>query len=89
MINCEIPTGSRPTSCPHRALADPFVLEIIKAHRWRAEGSLRERYGGAPPSYVLDAIEVYDAALNATQVHDIREDRAEREKQRVEANAKR
>lgn len=75
---CEEASGMRPTGCPHRALSDPYVLEIISAHRY-GKGALAEKYGGPPPAWVIEGVETYDAALNVVQVHDIRADRAERE----------
>jgi hypothetical protein len=86
---CEELTGSRPDGCPWRVLSDPWVSEVVRAHKWFKEHQLETRYGGAPPSSIVWGVEVYDAALNSVQVHDFREDSEEREKQAREREQRR
>lgn len=74
-------TGDRPAGCPWAALDTPFVAEIIRARNWRECGELDQRYPHGVPNVIVDAIDVYDAAFNATQVHDMREDRERREQE--------
>ena len=83
--SCEAASGERPTACPWRAFADPYVSAVIRAHRWWKVGELTTRYGDRVPERIAWGVEVYDAALNAVQVHDMREDREQREMERREA----
>lgn len=72
-------TGVRQTGCPWRAMRDPFVSSVIRAHRHWKLGQLEARVGRRVPVALIEGIEIYDAALNAVQVTDSREDRAERQ----------
>lgn len=88
LAGCERATGVRPDSCPWASLSDPFVREVMRAHRWDATGQLDARYGGHCPERIWWGVGVYAAALNAVQVHDMREDRKAREAEaRERANA--
>lgn len=77
LTSCSEATGTRPATCPWASFADPYVAEVIRAHRWWKAGELSTRYGRVPLR-IVEGIEVYDAALNAVQVHDMREDREKR-----------
>lgn len=79
---CEEATGERPRGCPWRAYADPYVAEVLRAYRWWKAGQLEARYAGDVPASIAWGVEVYDAALNSVQVHDMREDREKREAER-------
>lgn len=77
-------TGTRPDGCPWQSFRDPFVGEVLRAYRhWKA-GQLALAWGSDPPAALMRGIEVYDAALNAVQAHDIREERKKRERERQE-----
>lgn len=84
---CERITGER-ASCPWQALNTPFVLEVIRARKWHEAGELDLRYPDGVPNVVIWGIDVYDNAFNATQVHDMREDRREAKK-RADEHAER
>lgn len=71
-------TGLRQTGCPWRAMRDPYVASVLRAYRHWKTGQLEARYGRRIPVALIEGIEIYDAALNAVQVTDSREDRAER-----------
>lgn len=60
------------------------MSEVIRAHRWWKVGELSTRYGGRVPERLAWGLEVYDAALNTVQCHDMREDREKREAERRE-----
>lgn len=81
LTDCEEATGQRPRGCPWWALSDPFVTETIDAHRWWSKGALDVRYPLGIPAWLSWSITTYDAALNAVQVHDMRADREERERE--------
>ncbi len=74
----EVATGDRPDGCPWRSFRDPFVAEVLSAYRWWKARQLSTRWPD-PPVALLRGIEVYDAALNAVQVHDLRKEREKRE----------
>ena len=81
----------RLTTCPWQALKDPFVATVQRSHRWFRERQLETRWGGRVPSVIVEAVEAYDATLNAVQVYDMRErqkrDEAERERVAQDAAA--
>jgi hypothetical protein len=52
---------------------------VIRAHRHWKVGELSALYPDGVPEALRFGIEVYDAALNAIQVTDMREDRVPRE----------
>jgi len=74
-------TGTRGSACPWRAFRDPFVGEVLRAYRWFKAGQLAALWPH-PPAALVRGLEVYDAALNGTQAHDIREERKRRERER-------
>lgn len=77
LVDCEDATGERPIGCPWAALRDPWVGAVIRAHRHWKTGALSI---DTQPASVVFGIETFDAALNAVQVHDIREDREEQQR---------
>ncbi len=88
LAGIERATGGRPDGCPWRAFEDPFVGEVLRAYRhWKA-GQLALVWGAAPPAALMRGLEVYDAALNAVQAHDIREERKKRDAQREQELSK-
>lgn len=78
LTGIERATGERPDGCPWRAFDDPYVGEVLRAYRWWKAGQLALRWPD-PPVALLIGLEVYDAALNAVQAHDSREERKRRE----------
>lgn len=85
-------TGLRQTTCPWRALRDPFVVTVLNARRWKRDGELQTRFGGRPiPVALRDGLDVLESALNAVEVTDSRADAAERkaedERRRAELEA--
>lgn len=73
--------GGEPSGCPWRAFHDPFVGAVLRAYRhWKAN-QLHLLYRD-PPAALMVGIEVYDAALNAVQAHDLRQEREKREQER-------
>lgn len=56
--------------------------EVLRAYRHWKERQLSLVWGPAPPAALMRGIEVYSAALNGTQAHDIREERKRRERER-------
>lgn len=79
----EAATGQRTDGCPWRSYEDPFVGEVLRAYRWWKAGQLAAVWP-EPPLALVRGLEVYDAALNAVQSHDIREERRRRESERRE-----
>lgn len=73
--------GSSTQGCPWKAYRDPFVGAVLRAYRHWKEHQLGLLYPD-PPAALIAGIEAYDAALNAVQAHDIREEREVREKER-------
>lgn len=82
LAGIEEATGTRPDGCPWQAFRDPFVAEVLKAYRWWKGGQLATVWGADPPAALVRGIEVYDAALNAVQAHDLRKERERREQER-------
>lgn len=76
-------TGGRPEGCPWQAFRDPFVGAVLRAYRWFRSGQLAVAYPDLPAA-LARGLEVYDAALNAVQAYDIREERKRREAERQE-----
>lgn len=72
----EAATGTRPPGCPWRQLSDPFVASCVRA--------LRPYRAGQPVTNAAlrAGVEVLDGALNAIEVHDLRAERAERDRAR-------
>jgi len=71
-------TGVRPDGCPWRALRDPFVGRVVRAHRsWKNGHPIRE-------ARLLAGVEAYDAALNQIEAADMKADRRERESRKAE-----
>lgn len=73
-------TGTRPVTCPWRGIDNPFVQNVLRAHRWFKEGQLEAIYPNGIPEAIRRGIEVYESAINAIQVADIREDRENRKR---------
>lgn len=71
----------RPHGCPWAALSNPYVVEVIRARKWWENGAIDARYPNGVPAAIAEGIDIYDAALNAVQVNDSREDREERERE--------
>lgn len=84
LTDCQEASGERPSGCPWASFADPFIVEVIRAHRWWKAGELSTRYGGLVSARIVWGIEVYDSALNGVQVYDMRLDREKREEERRE-----
>ncbi len=77
-------TGTRQHACPWQALRDPFVRSVLAAHRHWIKGELASRMGRVPEA-LMQGLEIFDAALNAVQVTDLRAEREEREERAEEA----
>lgn len=88
-------TSVRPESCPWKALRDPFVAEVIRAHRWFKERQLETHYGGDVPADITWGVETFEAALQSVRSADTRLDKEERElearvrKAKADADARR
>lgn len=74
-------TGVRLSECPWRALRDPFVSAVVKAHRSFTKGA-GTRLGPWSPAALVLGVECFDAAINAIEVADMKADRAEAERKR-------
>lgn len=61
--------GTRLTTCPWWALRDPFVIQVLAAHRWFREGQLALRWPVLPEA-LARGLEVYDTALLTVQAND-------------------
>lgn len=85
LAGIERATGVRPDGCPMRVLADPFVSAVVRAHRPYVKGELSARHGRSMPIALAAGVDCFDAALNAIEVADMREDREERERARKTA----
>lgn len=72
-------TGLRQTACPWQAFGDPFVQQVLRAHRWWAKGELATRYGRPIPEALKQGLDIFDAALSAVTNTDSRADREDRE----------
>lgn len=77
----ETASGERSPGCPWRQMRDPFVVAVMRAHRWWKTGELGTRWGGEIPEALARGIECFDGAINAVQAHDMREEREERERE--------
>ena len=80
LAGVERATGVRPDGCPVRTLRDPFVAAVVRAHRPYAKGELAARHGRSMPIALAAGVDCFYAALNAIEVADMREDKAERER---------
>lgn len=85
LAGVERATGVRPDGCPVRTLRDPFVAAVVRAHRPYAKGELAARHGRSMPIALAAGVDCFDAALNAIEASDMREDREERERARKTA----
>lgn len=85
LYGIERATGVRPDGCPMRALRDPFVTAVVRAHRPFAKGELAARHGRSMPIALAAGVDCFDAALNAIEVADMRDDREDRERARRSA----
>lgn len=74
----ETASGLRAHGCPWRQSQHPFVVRVVRAHRWWKASQLEARFGGRVPEAIARGIEVYDGALNGISVYDAREEREER-----------
>lgn len=85
-------TGERPHGCPWRALRDPFVAEVLEAHRHWDKGQLAAHYlakhGSEVPPEIDWGVVIFDAALKAVHSADTRLDREEREREQQARQAK-
>lgn len=84
LASCEEATGSEPAGCPWAAMRDPFVLEVIQAHRWSESGQLDVHYPSGIPNVVKLGVEWWAGAVSSVQTHDIREDRRRRAREEAE-----
>lgn len=66
-------------TCPWRALEDPVVRDVVRAHAFFESGQLREFWGDDPPRYLVDGVRVHESALRLTDQADREADRKERE----------
>lgn len=74
-------TGFRQTTCPWRAMRDPFVMAVLQAHKDWKLGSLASSWPEVP--YALRCgIHDYDNALNAVRVYDFRAEQKKRDAER-------
>lgn len=78
-------TGERPRTCPWRSLRDPFVAEVLEAHRHWDKGQLADHYrakhGSEVPPEIDWGVVIFDAALKSVHSADMRLDREERERE--------
>lgn len=76
--------GGRPIACPWHAFADPFVTETIRLRRAFERGAINLL---SLPAVMVEAIQIYDAALRRLEADDDRREREERERKRRQAEA--
>ncbi len=75
--------GERPIGCPWRALRDPFVARVIKAHpAWK----VGQRVHGAA---LNDGCLAFERALNAFQVADLRAEKKKRDAKKAQPERRR
>lgn len=78
-------TGVRMPGCPYRVFDDPFVGEVLTAHKHWRQGVLDV---GRQPAAIVSGVETYDSALNLIRNHDMQkraddleEERRQRERE--------
>lgn len=59
-------TGTEPRTCPWRAFDNPIVRDVVRAHQWFESGNLSQRLGSRIPYVLIQGLEVFDQAVNAT-----------------------
>lgn len=76
-------TGSRPPTCPWRAMYHPLVQEVLQVMALDENGNLAIAVGNDPPGLLVDAISVYKLALGATRAEEakLRAAKAKRERE--------
>lgn len=80
LVSAEEASGGRPISCPWRSLSDPFVIEVVRAHRWWKSGQLATRYPAGVPEEIVWGVEEFDVARDSVTATDRRLDDEERER---------
>lgn len=71
-------TGSRPPTCPWRALYAPLVQEVLAAMTFDENGNLGAALGDDPPGILIEGIAAFKSALAATRLEDMKLREAER-----------
>jgi hypothetical protein len=72
--------GIEPASCPWRALYDPLVREVLAIRSLAKEGVASLE--ADPPAILLDGLDVYLMAYNATRVAEMERERKERDRRK-------
>lgn len=75
-------TGHEPLTCPWRSLYEPLVGEAMKIAGLADKGLADAYLGDDPPAILVDAAHAYLCARDATQAHDMEQERKERESKR-------
>jgi hypothetical protein len=84
-------TGHRPTTCPWRAFYEPIVKEVLPLSSFERNGNLAAAWGDDPPSILIEAFAVYDAAKERTRAEDekIAQQKLDRERKAAAARGRR
>lgn len=82
-------TGRAPPSCPWRAFYSPLVDAVVNISRLGRRNLGHLALEDDPPALILDGLNVYLAARDATEAHDAEMRRKENEAQQRAALSKR
>lgn len=75
-------TGTRPETCPWRALYDPLVAQVLTLHASWDDGNLAVFLGDDDPAIVHDALMAYRLAVVATRAEQDKRRRARAKSQK-------
>jgi hypothetical protein len=89
LVNVQKATGVRWDTCPWQALRDPLVSQVFRAYPHWKLGELGAFYGGNEnvPAVLLEALAVYESAVNRVQSYDAEVRRKQREQDNERAAA--
>lgn len=88
LVSAEKASGGRPAGCPWRSLSDPFVIDVVRAHRWWKSGQLATKYPAGVPDEILWGVEEFDMARDSVTATDRRLDDEERERRQQAQQSK-
>lgn len=83
LLSVQKATGERWETCPWQALRDPFLAHVFRAYPHWKRGELGSLYGGHDnvPAVLLDALAIYESAVNRVQAYDMEARRKQREQE--------
>lgn len=72
-------TGDKPTMCPWRAFADPFVGAVIDAYPLFESGQLSLALGADPPWVIMRGVLHYDRTIKRMHANEMERERKRRD----------